>query len=215
MMLEAGGKWPRGRELQPGFDTPAARAKSGLLVVGSFVLLLFIIEVVNLLMFHSLNRTFGLRPRSPDGLLDIFTFPLLHANFGHLISNSFPLIIFGFLVLMSGLRIFLTTMALSWLGSGLVVWLIGDSGITVGASGLVFGFFAFLLVRGFFNRSWWQILLSAVLFMVYGGILFGILPTVAYFVSWQAHLGGALGGVAAAIVLSPGINRSRRDAAGV
>ena len=215
MMLEAGGKGPSGRGLQPGFDTPAARAKSGLLVVGSFVLLLFIIEVVNLLMFHSLNRTFGLRPRSPDSLLDIFTFPLLHANFGHLISNSFPLIIFGFLVLMSGLRVFLTTTALSWLGSGLVVWLIGDSGITVGASGLVFGFFAFLLVRGFFNRNWWQILLSAVLFMVYGGILFGILPTVAYFVSWQAHLGGALGGVAAAIVLSPRIDRSRRDAAGV
>lgn len=215
MMLEAGGKGPRGRGLQSGFDTPAARAKSGLLVVGSFVILLFIIEVVNLLMFHSLNLTFGLRPRSPDGLLDIFTFPLLHANFGHLISNSFPLIIFGFLVLMSGLRVFLTTTALSWLGSGLVVWLIGDGAITVGASGLVFGFFAFLLVRGFFNRNWWQILLSAVLFMVYGGILFGILPSVAHFVSWQAHLGGALGGIAAAMVLRPRINRSRRDATGV
>lgn len=215
MMLEAGGKGSRGRGFQPGFDTPAARAKSGLLVVGSFVILLFIIEVVNLLMFHSLNLTFGLRPRSPDGLLDIFTFPLLHANFGHLISNSFPLIIFGFLVLMSGLRVFLTTTALSWLGSGVVAWLIGDGVITVGASGLVFGFFAFLLVRGFFNRSWWQILLSAVLFMVYGGILFGILPTVAHFVSWQAHLGGALGGVAAAVVLRPRINHSRTDAPGV
>ena len=76
-----------------------------------------------------------------------------------------------------------------------MVWLIGGFNVTVGASGLVFGLFAFLLVRGFFNRNWWQILLSVVLFLTYGGILFGILPTVAGFVSWQAHLGGAIGGV--------------------
>jgi membrane associated rhomboid family serine protease len=97
--------------------------------------------------------------------------------------------------------VFVTALASSWLGSGVVVWLIGGFNVTVGASGLVFGLFAFLLVRGFFNRNWWQILLSAVLFMAYGGILFGVLPTVAGFVSWQAHLGGALGGVAAALLL--------------
>ena len=71
----------------------------------------------------------------------------------------------------------------------------------MGASGLVFGLFAFLLVRGFFNRSWWQILLSVVLFMAYGSILFGLIPSVAGYVSWQAHLGGAVGGVLAAVVL--------------
>ena len=86
--------------------------------------------------------------------------------------------------------------------SGAVVWLIGGASVTVGASGLVFGLFAFLLVRGFFNRNWWQILLSVVLFMTYGGILFGVLPTVAGYVSWQAHLGGAVGGVLAALLLS-------------
>ena len=101
------------------------------------------------------------------------TFPLLHANLDHLLSNTLPLIIFGFLVFLSGMRVFLTALACSWLGSGLAVWLIGGGGITVGASGLVFGLFAFLLVRGFFNRNWWQILLSVVLFMAYGGILFG------------------------------------------
>jgi membrane associated rhomboid family serine protease len=113
------------------------------------------------------------------------------------------LIIFGFLVFLSGIRVFLTALAFSWLGSGLVVWLIGGGGVTVGASGLVFGFFAFLLVRGFFNRNWWQILLSVVLFMAYGSILFGVLPTVLGYVSWQAHLGGAVGGVIAAILLRP------------
>ena len=186
--------------------TVAARAKGGLLVLGGFVALLFAIELFNMLMLRSLNSTFGLRPRSADGLLDIFTVPLLHANLNHLLSNSLPLIIFGFLVFLAGLRVFLTALALGWLGSGLTVWLIGDGGITVGASGLVFGLFSFLLVRGFFNRSWLQILLAAVLFLGYGGILLGVLPSVAGLVSWQAHLGGAAGGVVAALLLRP-----RRD----
>jgi membrane associated rhomboid family serine protease len=183
--------------------TIASRAKGGLLVLGGFVALLFAIELFNALMLRSLNRTFGLRPRSADGLLDIFTFPLLHANLNHLLSNSLPLIIFGFLVFLSGLRVFMTALAFSWLGSGLTVWLIGDGGITVGASGLVFGLFAFLLVRGFFNHSWRQILLAVVLFMGYGSILLGVLPFVAGYVSWQAHLGGAAGGVVAALLLRP------------
>jgi membrane associated rhomboid family serine protease len=183
--------------------TIAARAKGGLLVLGSFVALLFIIELFNALMLRSLNRTFGLRPRSADGLLDIFTFPLLHANLNHLLSNSFPLIIFGFLVFLSGLRVFLTALAFSWLGSGLTVWLIGNGGVTVGSSGLVFGLFAFLLVRGFFNRSWRQILLAVVLFMGYGGILLGVLRLFSSYVSWQALLGGAAGGVVAALLLRP------------
>jgi membrane associated rhomboid family serine protease len=183
-------------------ETPASRARRGLVVVGSFVLLLYLIEIINTVLLHSLNRTFGLRPRTPDGLLDILTFPLLHANLAHLMSNTLPLIIFGFLVFLAGMRVFVTALASSWLGSGVVVWLIGGFNVTVGASGLVFGLFAFLLVRGFVNHNWWQIVLSVVLFMAYGGILFGILPTVASFVSWQAHLGGAIGGVVAALLLS-------------
>lgn len=184
-------------------EATASRAKGGLLVAGGFAALLFAIEVFNMLTLHALNRTFGLRPRSADGLLDILTFPLLHANLNHLLSNAFPLIIFGFLVFLSGVRVFLTALGFSWLGSGLTVWLIGDGGITVGSSGLVFGLFAFLLVRGFFNQSWRQILLAVVLFMVYGSILLGVLPTMGGYISWQAHLGGAAGGVVAALLLRP------------
>ncbi|MHC6591031.1 rhomboid family intramembrane serine protease [Arthrobacter sp. C152] len=186
----------------PEWQATASRARGGLLVLGGFVALLFVLELANSLMLGALNRTFGLRPRSVDGLLDIFTFPLLHANLNHLLSNSLPLIIFGFLVFLSGLRVFLTALAFSWIGSGLTVWLIGD-GVTVGASGLVFGLFSFLLVRGFFNRSWRQILLAVVLFLGYGSILLGVLPFVAGYVSWQAHLGGAAGGVVAALLLRP------------
>ena len=194
-MLDSQGEAPATK------GTAAARAKGGLLVVGSFVVLLFAIELLNTVLLHSLNGVFGLRPRSADGILDVFTFPLLHANLNHVLSNALPLIIFGFLVFLSGLRVFVTAVACSWLGSGLAVWLIGAGGVTVGSSGLVFGLFAFLLVRGFFNRSWWQILLSVVLFLTYGSILFGIIPNIAGYVSWQAHLGGAAGGVLAAVVL--------------
>ena len=183
-------------------ESLAGRAKGGLLFMGSFVILLYVIEFINTLMLHGLNRTFGLRSRTLDGVLDILTFPLLHSSLAHLMSNTLPLIIFGFLVFLSGRRVFITALAASWLASGLAVWLIGGASITVGASGLVFGLFAFLLVRGFINRNWWQIVLSVVLFMAYGGILFGVLPTVASFISWQAHLGGAIGGVAAALLLS-------------
>ncbi len=187
----------------PAKDSLAVRARGGLLFMGGFVGLLAVIELVNTLMSHSLNAIFGLRTRSADGVFDILTFPLLHANFGHFLSNALPLVIFGFLVFLSGLRVFLTALAFSWLGSGLAVWLIGGGGVTVGASGLVFGLFAFLLVRGFLNRSWWQILLSVVLFLAYGSILFGLLPMVMGIVSWQAHLGGAVGGVVAAVLLRP------------
>ncbi len=185
---------------------PAVRARNGLVVVGSFVALLYVIEIINTLLSHGLNGTFGLRPRRLDGILDILTFPLLHANLAHLLSNTFPLLIFGFLAILSGLRVFLTALSSSWLASGASVWLIGGANVTVGASGLVFGLFSFLLVRGFLNRNWWQILLSVLLFMTYGSILFGVLPTVASYVSWQAHLGGAIGGVLAAVYLA------RRDA---
>lgn len=193
----------RAPEPAPDKESLAGRAKGGLLLMGGFVVVLAVIELLNTLMLHGFNRTFGLRPRSADGVFDILTFPLLHANFGHLLSNALPLIIFGFLVFLSGLRVFLTTMALSWACSGVVVWLIGGPGVTVGASGLVFGLFAFLLVRGFLNRNWWQLLLSVVLFLAYGGILFGVVPNMMGSVSWQAHLGGAIGGVLAAVLLRP------------
>jgi len=94
-------------------ESTAVRARRGLLVVGSFVVLLYLIEILNTALFHSLNRTFGLRPRSLDGILDILTFPLLHSSLAHLMSNTLPLIIFGFLVFLSGHRVFITALAAS------------------------------------------------------------------------------------------------------
>lgn len=188
----------------------AGRARAGLATMAAVTAVLYAIQLVNMATFGLLSRTFGIRPRDVGSLPDILTSPLVHdsSSWGHLLANTLPLFIFGFLAFLAGLRQFLTAVALSWLGSGIGVWLFGGSlfgypSITVGASGVIFGLFGFLLVRGFFNRSWWQILLALVLFAVYGSVLFGVLPTVGSGISWQAHLFGLAGGVVAAVLLRP------------
>jgi membrane associated rhomboid family serine protease len=187
----------------------AVRARAGLATMTAVTAVLYLIELVNMATFGLLTRLFGIRPRDVSSLPDVLTSPLVHdsTSWAHLLANTLPLFVFGFLAFLAGLRQFLTAVVLSWFGSGLGVWmfgsLLGHPSITVGASGVVFGLFGFLLVRGFFNRSWGQILLALVLFAVYGGVLLGILPTVGSGISWQAHLFGLAGGVAAAIVLRP------------
>ena len=123
--------------------------------------------------------------------------PFLHGGFEHLASNTVPLLVFGFLVLAGGLGQFLAVTAVIWVVSGVGTWLIGSPGSTIGASGIIFGWFAFLLVRGFFARSVGQIVLAVVLFGIYGCLLFGVLPSNPG-ISWQAHLCGAIGGIIAA-----------------
>jgi membrane associated rhomboid family serine protease len=126
--------------------------------------------------------------------------PLLHGGLGHLAGNTLPLLVLGFLAFLEGARRFAVAVGISWLASGLGTWLFGG-GLTIGASGVVFGLFTYLITRGFYNRDWRQILLAGVLFAVYGSILWGVLPTFGSNVSWQAHLFGALGGVLAAFLL--------------
>lgn len=188
----------------------AGRARAGLATMTAVTVVLYVIQLVNMTTFGLLSRTFGIRPRDVGSLPDILTSPLVHdsSGWGHLLANTLPLFVFGFLAFLAGLRQFLTAVALSWLGSGVGVWVFGGSllgypSVTVGASGVIFGLFGFLLVRGFLNRSWWQILLALVLFAAYGGVLLGVLPNVGRGISWQAHLFGLAGGVVATVLLRP------------
>ena len=187
----------------------ASRARAGIATMAGVVAVLYAIQVANMLTFGWLSLTFGIRPRDVSSLPDILTSPLVHdaSSWNHLAANTLPLVVFGFLEFLAGLRQFLTAVALSWLASGVGVWLFGGSlfghSVTVGASGVIFGLFGFLLVRGFFNRSWWQILLAVGLLLAYGSVLLGVLPTVGRGISWQAHLFGLAGGVVAALVMRP------------
>ncbi|MGQ0838019.1 rhomboid family intramembrane serine protease [Actinokineospora sp.] len=183
-------KTAAGRVLPP---SPAQAA----IVVGGFTVLLYLVEFVDMLLPADLDQN-GIIARSVSGLDGILWAPLLHGGWPHLIGNTLPLLVFAFLAMANGLGQWVAVTATIWLVSGIGVWLTGDGGtVTVGASGLCFGWLAFLLVRGIFNRSVLQLGLAAVLLLYWGTMLFGVLPGDPR-ISWQGHLFGALGGVLAA-----------------
>ncbi|MBU2979184.1 rhomboid family intramembrane serine protease [Alteromonas sp. C1M14] len=158
--------------------------------------LLIIIEVINVLTANSLNQ-FGVLPRALPYLPYIFTAPLLHGSVGHLTANLVPLLLFMWLSLQWGNRTFwLTTLTICIIG-GLGVWLFGRSAMHIGASGMVYGYFGFLLLAGFRTRRAPYIVISVLVAILYGGMLFGILPTRA-FVSFEYHFFGFVGGLIAA-----------------
>lgn len=179
-----------------------------------FTVALYAIEVVDTLSGGLLERSYGIEPLEADGLDGVLFAPLLHADLAHLMANTVPFLVFGFLAMAGGFRQFLVVTATIWLLGGLGVWLTGGygAGYHIGASGLVFGWLVFLLSRGFFARSGLQVLLAVGLFLVWGGILFGVLPGQPG-VSWQGHLFGALAGLLAARLVARAGRRAVRPAA--
>ncbi|GAA4820771.1 rhomboid family intramembrane serine protease [Nocardioides caeni] len=170
-------------------------------VTAGFVVVLWAIEVVDVLASHRLDG-WGIEPRSAEGLLGIVAAPLLHGGWGHLIANTVPALVLGFLVLASGLRRGLIATAVIWLLGGLAVWLVaGGNSVHIGASGLVFGWLTYLIVQGFVDHKPGEIAIGVVVFLVYGGVLWGVLPGQPG-VSWQGHLFGAVAGVVAAVLVS-------------
>jgi membrane associated rhomboid family serine protease len=164
-------------------------------VILSFTALLYLIELVNLTAFHGSLDHDGIRARTVGGLLGVLWAPLLHVGWAHLIGNTLPVVVFGFLAMAGGIGPWIAVTASIWLISGLGVWLIAPAGsITVGASGLAFGWLTFLLVRGIFNRSVGQIVVALVLLFYWGSVLWGLLPGRTD-ISWQGHLFGALAGI--------------------
>lgn len=167
----------------------------------AFVVLLWGIELVDVAASHRLDG-WGIRPRSGEGLLGILAAPLLHGGWGHLVANTVPALLLGFLTLATGLARGLAATAVIWLAGGLAVWLVaGEHSVHIGASGLIFGWITYLAVQGFVDRKPGEIAIGLVVLVVYGGVLWGVLPGQPG-VSWQGHLFGAVAGVAAAIVLS-------------
>jgi membrane associated rhomboid family serine protease len=174
-----------------------ARPLQALATILSFTVVLWVIEFYDQLTGEWLDQD-GIVPRSVDGLDGILWAPLLHGGFAHLAANTLPFIAFGFLVLANGIGRFVFVTAVVWVLAGLGVWFTAPYGsVTVGMSGVIFGWLMYLLVRGFFARSGTQILLAVVVFLLWGSILLGVVPGQEG-VSWQGHLFGALAGVFAA-----------------
>lgn len=159
--------------------------------------LLYVSEGIDQAMGGALDAD-GIVPRQLSGLDGILWAPLLHAGWPHLLANTVPFLVFGYLAMANGIGQFVAVTATIWLLGGLGVWLTGPDGVpTVGASGVIFGWLVFLLARGFFNRSMKQIALAVPLFLIWGGVLLGVLPGQPN-ISWQGHLFGALAGLLAA-----------------
>lgn len=144
---------------------------------------------------------YGVEPRETGELPDIYPSAFMHFGYDHLAANSVPLLIFGFLAAVRGIARFLAVCFVIITVSGLGVWLLSESdSITAGASGVVFGLFGYLLVRGFVERDAIDITVGVTVLLLYGSLLWGVLPTNEG-VSWLGHLFGLIGGVLAAFWL--------------
>ncbi len=156
------------------------------------------IEAVNLFSGRSLNQ-FGLIPRDIGALHGVIFAPLLHGSLIHFFSNIIPLAIFSILMLQHGLKRFVLVTISCILLSGALVWLFGRTAVHVGASGLIYGYFAYLLLAGMLSKEIKLILISLFVGFTYGGLIFGVLPSNPY-VSWEGHLFGFISGIVCALL---------------
>jgi membrane associated rhomboid family serine protease len=173
----------------------------GFRVLGVMVALMWASEIVDTVAGHRLDG-YGIEPRDDDGLIGIAAAPFLHAGFGHLISNTAPLLMMGFVIAFAGAARVVAVTVIVALTSGLGTWLVAPDGtVHIGASGVVFGYATYLVSRGVFNRDLLELAIAALVAVVWGGALLGgLLPEEG--ISWQGHLFGAVGGVVAARLLA-------------
>jgi len=157
---------------------------------------IWVVEIVNLLLGHGLT-SWGILPRRVSGLIGIPLAPFLHAGLWHIVSNTVPLLILGGLTLTGGKTWFWGNTVGIVLLSGILVWLFARGVLHVGASGLVFGYFGALLGRAYFERGFISIAVACLTMILYGGILWGLLPLRNY-ISFEGHLFGLIAGIAVA-----------------
>lgn len=144
---------------------------------------------------------YGIVPRTELGLRGILFAPFIHGSFAHLLSNTVPFLVLAWLIVARNPRQFLPVTLYAMLASGLAAWLLGaPNSVHIGASGVIFGYLGFLMLTGWFTRRLGSIVLSLAVTALWGGLVFGVLPGQPG-ISWQAHLGGFIGGILAARAL--------------
>ncbi|PSO91593.1 MAG: rhomboid family intramembrane serine protease [Cyanobacteria bacterium QS_6_48_18] len=179
----------------------AQELKTQAYILGGFVAIFWIVEIVDLIFFGGALARLGIKPHSLTGLRGILFAPFLHGGLAHLIANTIPFITLGWFVMLQRTSDFFIVTAITMLVSGLGIWLFGTPGFHIGASSLIFGYLGFLLLRGYFQRNFASILLSVIVGLFYGGLLLGVLPSQPG-ISWEGHLFGFIGGVLAARLIA-------------
>jgi membrane associated rhomboid family serine protease len=174
----------------------------GAAVIGVLLGVFWVLEIVNKIDGQHFSAD-GIYPRTLNGLPGILSAPFLHAGFGHLAGNTVPFAILGILVALGGARRVIIVTAIVILVAGLGTWLTAPShSDTIGASGIVFGYAGYLIARGFFSRRFLELAMGVIIGILFGGALaWDLVPKSG--VSWEDHLFGGLGGIAAARLLTP------------
>lgn len=173
-------------------------------ILGGFVALIWVVEILDNLLFQRILRggldQFGVYPRTFLGLRGLVFAPFLHGNYYHVAANTVPFLVLGWLIMLRNTKDFWSVSVVSALVSGLGTWLFGRSAYHIGASGMIFGYFGYLLFRGYFERSITAIAISLIVIFAYGSMIYGVLPTQPW-ISWEGHLFGFIGGAIAAKLL--------------
>lgn len=190
-------------DLRDAIHPDPARARANfhvaLKIALAFVAALWLIHV--LISDPAIDRSaFGIWPRAWHGLLGILTAPLIHADYAHLFGNSVPLVILGTAMLYLYPRSSRIVLPAVYLGSGIAVWLFARGSSHIGASGLVYGMFAYVLVAGLLRRDRRALATSLLVSFLYGALVWGVLPIQAH-MSWETHLAAAIIGGALALPL--------------
>lgn len=175
----------------------ASRISAGLVLVAVAVGVMWIVELVDTAVLDGQLQENGIRPRRRDGIDGVAYAPWLHLGWPHLIANTVPLLVLGGLVALWGWRRWLVVTFWVVIVGGGLTWLMARSGNHIGASGLVFGYFGYLVAVVFYGRRLWPVLPATVAIVAYGSaIVAGVAPTDG--VSWEGHAFGAAAGVLAA-----------------
>lgn len=170
-------------------------AREQLPFMGYMLLGLWVFNIINWLLCRSNLNALGIYPRSTFGLIGIVFAPIPHGNFNHLFFNSIPFFALGMIILGLGRDVFLAVTVLTTLMSGAIVWLIGRKCLHIGISGVISGYFGFLLCLAYLYPTLISLVLALVVLYYFGSIITGIIPT-SDAISWECHLAGLVSGVA-------------------
>jgi len=195
----------RGSSVDNRMTSVTSVLKTQAVVLGGTLAVFWAVFVVNAVLGGSL-LSLGVIPRTATGLRGILFAPFLHGSLNHVVANSIPFLALGWMVMLRDERHYIPVTLAGMVGSGIMAWLLGAPGsVHIGASGVIFGYLGFLMLTGWYTRSFGSILLSIIVTLAWGSLVFGMMPGEPG-ISWQAHIGGFLGGALAA----RGFRTSRR-----
>lgn len=172
----------------------------GTKLVASLVLILILVHIVNAALDGQLVR-YGIIPRSEEHWFHIFTSPFIHGDLAHLINNLFGLGIFSVLCLFRTVAVYVVCSLFVITLTGVLVWFFGRDAFHIGASGWIFGLWSFSIAIAWFDRRLINIFVGFLVVFLYGGMIYGVLPSDPN-ISFEAHLFGAVSGVVFAFLYS-------------